>query len=141
MSEDQVPPASPPPPPPSAHPPAPPPPASSGGESGNRTIMIVLAYFGPLALIPYLVEKEDREVQWHAKHGLVLFGAEIVLWFVLIILNIAITAVFAPLGCLTSIGFLLLGLAILVFHIMCMVKGVNGERLKIPQVSDFADRF
>jgi uncharacterized membrane protein len=103
--------------------------------------MIILAYFGPLALIPYLVEKEDREVQWHAKHGLVLFGVEIVLWFVLIILNIAITAVFAPLGCLTSIAFLLLGLAILVFHIMCMVKGVNGERLRVPQVSDYADRF
>ena len=32
--------------------------------------MIVLAYFGLLALIPLLMEKEDAEVQWHAKHGL-----------------------------------------------------------------------
>ena len=40
---------------------------------------IVLAYLGPLALIPFLVEKEDQEVQWHAKHGLVLTGAAIVL--------------------------------------------------------------
>lgn len=138
MSEDQVPPSPPNSPPP---PPPPTPTAPAAGGSSNRTIMIILAYLGPFALIPFLVEKDDREVQWHAKHGLVLFGAEIVLWIVLIILNIAITAVFAPLGCLTSIGFFFLGLAILVFHIMCMVKGVNGERLKVPQVSDFADRF
>lgn len=103
--------------------------------------MIILAYFGPLALIPFLVEKDDRDVQWHAKHGLVLCGAEIVLCIVLIVFNIVITAVFAPLGCLTAIGFFFLGLAILVFHIMCMVKGVKGERLKVPQLSDLADRF
>lgn len=147
MSEDQVPPSPPesppppPPPPPPAAAPPPAPPSPGGSGSSNRTIMIILAYFGPLALIPFLVEKEDREVQWHAKHGLVLFGAEIVLWIVLIVLNIAITAVFAPLACLTTIGFFFLGLAIMVFHIMCMVKGVNGERLKVPQLSEFADRF
>ena len=42
--------------------------------------MIVLSYLWLLALVPLLVEKEDNEVQWHAKHGIVLMVAEIVLW-------------------------------------------------------------
>lgn len=141
MSDEQVPPTppSPPPPPPAAPPAAPPP--SGGKVSENRAIMIVLAYLGPLALIPFIAEKEDQEVQWHAKHGLVLFAAEIVLWIVVGVLNFAVTAIFPPLGCITIILCLLLGLAILAFHIMCMVKGNQGERLKVPTLSDFADKF
>ena len=49
--------------------------------------MIVLSYLGLLALIPLLVEKNDKEVQWHAKHGLVLLVAEIVLFIGLSILH------------------------------------------------------
>ena len=51
-----------------------------GAQSSNRGIMIVLSYLWLLALVPLLVEKEDKEVQWHAKHGIVLMVAEIVLW-------------------------------------------------------------
>ena len=42
--------------------------------------MLVLAYLGLLALIPLLTEKDDKEVQWHAKHGLVQFFAWIILF-------------------------------------------------------------
>jgi len=43
--------------------------------SPNRGVMIVLAYLWPLALVPLLLEKHDPEVQWHAKHGIVLMIA------------------------------------------------------------------
>ena len=49
--------------------------------------MIVLSYLWLLALVPLLVEKEDKEVQWHAKHGIVLMVAEIVLWIALWIVH------------------------------------------------------
>ena len=88
-----------------------------------------------------LVEKDDNEVQWHSKHGLVLFGAEVILWIFLTIVSFVASMVFPPLGCIFTIIYLVLALGILIFHIMCMVKGVNGERLTIPVVSDFADRF
>ena len=67
----------PPPPPPPAEPP-PREPAAKEVVSENRNVMIVLAYLWLLALIPLLVDKEDREVQWHAKHGLVLTVVEVV---------------------------------------------------------------
>ena len=56
--------------------------------------MIVLAYLGPLALIPLLMEKEDQEVQWHAKHGLVLTVAEVAVF---------IAVVFAITGAISSV--------------------------------------
>ena len=58
-------------PPASDTPESPPPLPPSQQESSNRTVMLILSYLGILALVPLLVEKDDPEVQWHAKHGLV----------------------------------------------------------------------
>ena len=129
-----------PPPPPST----PPPPTSTGSGGGgaksdNRGLMIVLSYLWLLALIPLLVEKEDQEVQWHAKHGIVLMVAEIVLWIVLTVLSIALSMV--GIGCLLAIFQMIMTLVIIVIHIICIVKGVGGDRFLIPGVSQYADRF
>lgn len=106
----------------------------SGNVSENRQVMIVLAYLGPLALVPFLLEKNDQEVQWHAKHGLVLFGAGLVL-------SIVATIVSTVVPCIGCILPLLLTIPILIVHIVCIVKGLNGERFLIPGLSDFADQF
>ncbi len=137
------PPDAPPPPPPSGAPPPPPPGAppaepqqsagSGSGGSEDKTLMIVLAYLGPFALIPFLAEKDDQDIQWHAKHGLVLFGADIVISFLL--------AVVGPFtGCLSCFVAIPIWVAVAVVHIVCMVKGVSGERFRIPGLSDFADK-
>jgi len=107
-----------------------------GKVSPNRTVMIVLAYLWLLALIPLLVEKEDSEVQWHAKNGLVFTAAEFVLYIALMILT-AIPA----LGCLFALLFPLVGLAALILHIVAMVKGVQGGRLVVPVLSDYTSKF
>ena len=105
--------------------------------SSNRNVMIVLSYLWLLALVPLLVEKDDKEVQWHAKHGLVLMVAELFIWIVFSILM-------GPLGVLGCIAFLfspLLMLGELILHVMCIIKGINGQRLIIPGLSDFAEKF
>ena len=108
----------------------------AGKVSQNRTVMIVLAYLWLLALVPLLVEKEDAEVQWHAKNGLILTAAEVVLWIVLTILT------FIPaLGCVIAMLNLLVWLALVVLHIFAIVKGVNGGRLVIPVLSDYTTKF
>lgn len=154
MSDPTVPPGPPPsspPPPPSAPTPppsgaagsgAPPPPSTpppTGTESPNRGLMIILSYLGLLALIPFLVEKDDREVQWHAKHGLVLTGLWIVVSIVLAILTSLIA--FMDIGCTGCVLHSVLMLVILVIHVMAIVKGLNGQRLILPGISQYADRF
>jgi uncharacterized membrane protein len=120
----------------------PPPPPSSGTVSPNRTIMIILSYLGLLALIPLLVEKDDKEVQWHAKHGLVLTVAWFILWMGLFVLQFALAAVTDGAGgCIIAMVMPLIGLGFFIFIIICMVKGINGQRVKIPGISDFADKF
>lgn len=146
MSEPTVPP------PPSYNPPPPPPPygggpggpggpgtAGPGAVSPNRSVMIVLSYLWILCLIPLLIEKEDREVQWHAKNGLALLVAEIALWIVVTIFGTIMATV--DLGCGGCIINSVLSLAFLVVRILCIVKGLNGQRFIIPGVSQFVDRF
>lgn len=110
----------------------------SGAPSSNRNIMIVLSYLWLLALVPLLTEKEDKEVQWHAKHGIVLMAAELILWIAITVINM-VTGFF--LGCLVGFLSLFIWLGLIVLHVMCIVKGINGQRLTIPGVSEFAERF
>ncbi|MCD4749175.1 MAG: hypothetical protein K8R59_07365 [Thermoanaerobaculales bacterium] len=136
--------ATPPPEPPTTPPPPPaePAPTTTPAPAGdNRTIMVVLSYLGLLALIPLLVEKDDAEVQWHAKHGLVLTAAEFVLFVGLQIVTMILGAISGGLGCLFGILIPVLALGILVLHVVCIAKGLKGERFIVPKVSEFADRF
>ena len=105
--------------------------------SSNRNLMIVLSYLWLLALVPLLTEKDDKEVQWHAKHGLVLMVAELFLW-------IAISMVLGAIPVFGCIGLLftpLLALGQLVLHVLCIMKGINGQRLIVPGLSEFADKL
>ena len=133
--------SAPPPPPPPAEPEPAKETAPAEVVSDNRNIMVVLSYLGLLALIPLLVEKDDREVQWHAKHGLVLTVVEVIVFIALQVLMMVLGAVSGGLGCVFGLLVPLFMLAVLIVHIMCIVKGLNGQRFLIPGVSDFADRF
>lgn len=120
--------------------PPPPPPAAepaggSGGESGsdNKGLMLVLSYLWILALIPLLVEK-DSEVQWHAKNGLVWTIAEFLMHVALTVFGM----VTAFVGCF--VGPLLM-VAWLVVRIMGIMKALKGERLELPVLADFNEKF
>ena len=126
-----------PPPPGGSYVPPPPPPAGSGGSS-DRAIFLVLSYLGILCLIPYFVKKDDAEVQWHAKNGLVLFGAEVV-W---VIIQTAITFAHVPmLGCVTGIVGCIVWIGFIALSIVCIVKAVNGQRFRIPMLTDMAEKM
>jgi uncharacterized membrane protein len=110
----------------------------SNVPSSNRNVMILLSYLWLLALIPLVVEKNDREVQWHAKHGIVLTVAEMVFWVAFQVLTFVLGSF---LGCLVAIFAPIIALGIIVLHIFAIIKGINGQRLIIPGLSQYADRF
>jgi uncharacterized membrane protein len=143
MPPPTVPPTTPPPPGGGAYTPPPPPPAGGGpggAASGDRTIMVILAYLWILAIIPLLVKKDDREVQWHAKNGLVILAAEIIFWILLTILGFVLPQG-VGLGCGLSTVSCVVWIAFLVVRIICIVKGVSGQRYRVPVLSDYADKF
>ena len=104
--------------------------------------MIVLAYLWLLAVIPLLlVEKQDPEVQWHAKHGIVLMIAELAALFAYMLLTSIVTVAAFGLGCILSLFLVFAWVGILALHVAAIIKGVNGGRLIIPGLSDYANRF
>lgn len=131
----------PPPPPPGggSYTPPPPPPAGGGAPAGgDRGLMIFLSYFGIFALIPLLSKKEDRDIQWHAKNGLAIAVAwlvVVILWNVIgYMLPSPIDVVWSGLGCFV-------GLAFLIVDIIAMVKAFGGQRFRVPVITDFADKM
>lgn len=139
MPPPTVPPSTPPPPGGSYTPPPPPPPGMGGpSTSSDRTLMLVLSYLGILALIPLITKKEDREIQWHAKNGLAITVAWVIFWIIYSILQYfmpsAIGCAMSAIGCVLSLGWIIIA-------IIGIMKALKGERLRIPMVSDFADKM
>ena len=114
-------------------PPPPPPPPAAGPASSNRSVMLVLSYLGILALIPLLTEKDDREVQWHARHGLVLLVAYLVLTVGVFIASMVL-GFFGLLQIPLWIGYL-------VVIILGITNALNGKRFVIPGVSELAEKI
>ena len=110
-------------------------------SSSNRGVMIVLAYLWLLALIPLLLDDKDAEVRWHAKHGLVLTVAELALVFVYMTVTSVVSLAALALGVVLALFLVFAWIGILAVHVVAILKGVNGRRLVLPYVTQFADRF
>ena len=132
------PPPPPPPPPGGSYTPPPPPPPGGAAPNSDRTIMLVLSYLGILCLIPLLAKKDDPEVQWHAKNGTALFGLEVIVFIVRIML-IFVRIPF--LGCGLAVIFCVIWLGFLALSIICIMKAVKGELFRIPVLTDFAEKM
>lgn len=102
-------------------------------------IHLFLAYFGLLALVPFLMFKDKKDqpakefVYWHARQGLTLAISVFVLMFPVLIIS------FIPLinilGCLFWILILILALG---GSIMGWIKAFGGEKWEIPVISKFS---
>ena len=102
--------------------------------------MIVLAYLWPLALIPLLIDKQDAEVQWHARHGIVLAIAELIVLFAYIVVTSFVGFRTLGLGCVLTLFLIFAWIAVLAVHVVAIVKGISGARLIVPGLSAYANR-
>lgn len=116
-------------------------PGGPHGQPTNRSIMLVLAYLPPFAVIPLLVEKHDAEIHWHAKHGIVLMTAEMLLLLGLVVVSLVLGLMTGGLGCVLLALVPIPFLAFLILHVVAVVKAFSGKRLIVPIVSDYADKF
>ncbi len=139
-----VPPATPPPPGGGSYTPPPPPPIGGAGPGGpvssDRSLMIALSYLGILALIPYLTKKNDpdQEVRWHSKNGMGLFIVDVVLWIAFFVIGMVLRN--SAIGCGMGVIQCVVWLALLALHIYCLIQGINGKRVRVPVVTDFAEK-
>jgi uncharacterized membrane protein len=118
-------------------PPPPPPSLPPAGGGSRDTAMLVLSYLWFLSIIPLVSKKEDAEVQWHAKNGLVFAivytAIEVVFW--------GIGHFFPLVGCLTVWVPCIVFIGYVILAVMGIVKATSGQRLRVPMLSDYADKM
>jgi uncharacterized membrane protein len=109
--------------------------------SDQDRVLLVFDYLGPLALVS-LVASRREFVKWHAKQGLVLSGALVAIYILFkpihYFLDRHLWGLFAE---LFWAAVWMVALGILVLMLVCIVRGLEGERFKIPVLGDLADRL
>src|SRR4030043_1974909 len=94
----------------------------SSSVSSEDKLMGVLAYLGILVLIPLLMKKESSFVQFHAKQGLVLFIAEVILWWI------------------PFVGWFILGPIVSILAIIGLIMAAVGKEGKISVFLDIGEK-
>ncbi len=101
--------------------------------------MLVCAYLGPLAILPFFAARNDANAQWHARQGLVMTFAELVSLGVLSVFVGAMLLTNPGVGIALFGGLWLLWVAIVGLHLAAMVTALNGGRFRVPGASWLAE--
>lgn len=105
----------------------------------QRTALIVCAYLGPLALIPFFAARQDPDAQWHARQGLAMTLVEVAVLGVLSVFVGAMVLTNFGAGIALLSGLWLLWVAVLVVHLTAVLTAINGGRLRVPGTAALAD--
>ena len=102
---------------------------------GERLRDLILCYSGPWAFRPYLRAREDAELLWHARQGVLLAFVECVMTLALIIIG------FVPLFGTVALRFVLplwllwcLGMSV-----ASILQATKGKRHRIPVIHQFVE--
>lgn len=111
----------------------------------------VLAYlFSWLGgLIIFLIEKDNKEVRFHALQSIGFAIGIFVVYVALGIVTTLLTAVFGAIsdtlalliGSLVALVYGVLGLGLFIYWIILMVKGYNLEHYKVPVVGNIVEKY
>ena len=99
------------------------------GSKCRNKIFAIMSYIWVLCLVPFILNIEDDFVIKHAKQGLVLFIAELLLYILFVI----------PL-----LGWLLspLGIALsVIISVLGMAKAASGQEWEIPFIGKYAKKI
>lgn len=114
----------------------------SGELSGEDKVFAALAYVSILFIVPLILRHDHDEVYFHARQGMVLFGAEVVVWFVLFLLDSFLAVIlpvwsFGIMSMLQTVSwlvFMAISVAAIAFVFM-------GKRWMIPVLGGIAKKI
>ncbi|AKM85030.1 TPA: hypothetical protein DHW58_00955 [Patescibacteria group bacterium] len=109
---------------------------SSGGED---RVFAALSYISILFVVPLILKHDNDDIYFHAKQGMVLFLSEVVVWFVLFMLESFIVALLPRIS--FSITSWLGALAWLLFvglSIAGVYNAIRGKRWEMPILGKIA---
>lgn len=98
-------------------------------EIQEGKVFAVLAYLSILCIVPLILKKDNRFALFHGKQGLVLFIFEVAVFVI---------------GVLPIIGPVIFQVSIFIFGVIsiwCIIQVLRGEYLRIPIISNIAEKI
>lgn len=99
------------------------PPAGDDKDVQDNKLLAALAYVWILSIVILLVKKDSKFAQFHAKQGLVLFIASVIVSFI------------------PFLGWFILNPIIWIVALVGLIRALTGKYWKIPLVGDLAAKI
>jgi uncharacterized membrane protein len=103
-------------------------------------LLVVFASLGPLALVTMLAGRSEF-VRWHGKQGILLAIVAFATFVALRPFHRLAYLILPFLGQLFTALEVFLGIGFLLVALLCMVRGLEGRRFRVPLLADLIDRF
>lgn len=115
---------------------------AQGGSGLAPNVASLLSYLCTFVtgIIFLLIEKENKDVRFHAWQAILLGVGSIALQIVIVILTAILGAISGALATIFSLLGTLVYLLVFVLWIICMVKAYQGQRWKVPFIGDIAEK-
>jgi uncharacterized membrane protein len=115
---------------------------SSGGSGLQPNVASLLCYLcgWVTGLIFLLIEKDNKEVKFHAWNSIAVSVVTTVLFIGLYIFQIIFYSISFSLGRLFGALIYLVDFGIFGLFIFLMVKAYQGQRVKLPVIGDFVEK-
>jgi len=103
------------------------------GPELDARVFAAMSYLSVLFIVPWVVKRDDAFVMFHVKQGVALFVAEVVVWFVLWLLESLLVALFS-FGAFTFAAFLykLAWIFFAVVSVMWVYWAARGIKRPMP---------
>lgn len=113
---------------------------SSSGLAPNVASLLCYICGFVTGIVFLIVEKDNKEVRFHAWQAIFLGVASFILQIGISILAAIFGAISSVLGALIGILAPVVWLVFLVFWIIALIKAYNGEHYKLPILGDLAEK-
>ena len=98
-----------------------------------------------MSIIILVTDKTNKLARFHAFQSLLLLGAALVIevpaYLLMVILFVMNSTITSLLGALFGLVLAAVGLAILVFLVIALIKAFQGQIYKIPFIGNMADNW
>jgi len=117
--------------------------ASSGGANESNLLAAVGYIIGILAIILYLIKKEDKYLRFHSMQSILLWVGTFVVAVVLGIVSMIIgfIPIIQIIACVFGFAGLAIWLVACVAALYCAYKAFNGEEYELPYIGPMARKY
>ncbi|MCP4648259.1 MAG: DUF4870 domain-containing protein [bacterium] len=117
--------------------------ASSGGANESNLLAAVGYIVGLIAIIMYLVKKEDKYLRFHSMQSILLWVGTFVVAVVLFIIStvVGFIPVIGVIACVFGFAGLAIWLVACVAALYCAYKAFNGEEYELPYIGPMAKKY